>query len=92
MAPVERAGGPPTSSHGAILTKILLIVAVFAVIYFVMRSYARSLGAKPSAKTAIGEEDMVRCSHCGLHVPRGESHAKGGKFFCSEEHRKLHES
>ena len=82
---------PAPSSRGDILGKILLIVAVFAVIYLVVRGYARSLAAKPPPGAGDGEVDMVRCSHCGLHIPRAESHANGGQFFCSEEHRKLHE-
>jgi uncharacterized protein len=33
---------------------------------------------------------MVRCIHCGVHLPRSESITSEGKFFCSEEHRRLH--
>ena len=88
MRLAQPPAGRRASWHGDTLGKILLIVAVFAVIYLIVRGYARSLAAKPPP--APGEsEDMVRCSHCGVHIPRGESHAKGDRFFCSEEHRKL---
>jgi uncharacterized protein len=33
---------------------------------------------------------MVRCEHCGVHLPRSESHASGGKVFCSEDHLNQH--
>jgi uncharacterized protein len=36
-------------------------------------------------------EEMVACTHCGLHFPASEAvtdHA--GTVFCSEEHRRLH--
>ena len=73
------------------LAKILLVVAVIAAVYFIVRAYARALAAK---RPADGEqkptEDMVQCAHCGVHLPRGESIAGGGRFFCSTEHRQLH--
>ncbi|MCC7080682.1 MAG: hypothetical protein IT530_08430 [Burkholderiales bacterium] len=72
------------------MAKILLIVAVFALAYFVMRGYARSVAAKPRPNSAEHEDDMVRCRHCGIHLPRGESVGAGADFYCSEEHRKIH--
>jgi uncharacterized protein len=74
------------------LGKILLIVAVFALVYFIVRGYARSLAAKPPANSLEREDDMVRCRQCGVHLPRGESVRAGAEFYCSEEHRKLHGS
>lgn len=35
-------------------------------------------------------EDMVRCAHCGVHLPRSESITSQGKFFCCDEHRQKH--
>jgi uncharacterized protein len=32
---------------------------------------------------------MVRCTVCGVHLPRSESFTSRGKFFCSDEHRRL---
>lgn len=74
------------------LAKILLIAIVFAAAYFLLRAYARSFAARPPQGPPASGEDMVRCRHCGLHLPRGESVKAGGEFFCSEEHRKLHGS
>lgn len=34
-------------------------------------------------------ETMVRCSQCGLHLPRSEAQASAGKFYCCEDHRQL---
>jgi uncharacterized protein len=33
------------------------------------------------------QEEMVACSHCGLHLPRGEALPAAGGHFCSEAHR-----
>ncbi|TCT11038.1 PP0621 family protein [Paralcaligenes ureilyticus] len=34
-------------------------------------------------------ESMVRCEHCGIHLPRSEAVLIGGKTWCSQEHAKL---
>ena len=71
------------------LGKLILIVLVFVLAWWVLKKYRRSLMREdpPRARTT---EDMVRCEHCGVHLPRSESHASGGKFFCSEDHLRLH--
>jgi uncharacterized protein len=72
------------------LAKILLIVAVFAAVYFIIRAYARSLNGKMPSSGSRREEDMVRCRHCGVHLPLGESVRADGHFYCSDEHRRSH--
>jgi uncharacterized protein len=42
-------------------------------------------GAPPS----IAPEAMVRCAHCGIHLPRSEAVMVQGKTWCSEEHARL---
>jgi uncharacterized protein len=32
-------------------------------------------------------EDMVRCAHCGVHLPAGESVRAGDAHFCCVAHR-----
>ena len=34
-------------------------------------------------------ESMVRCEHCGIHLPRSEATQVNGKVWCSEEHARL---
>jgi uncharacterized protein len=34
-------------------------------------------------------EDMVKCAHCGVNLPRSEAIYSGGEFFCTPEHQKL---
>jgi uncharacterized protein len=76
------------------LAKILLLIAVGAAVYFIVRGYARSVSrardAESAGPAADAHEDMVRCTHCGVHLPRSESSQVDGGFFCSEEHRRLH--
>ena len=75
------------------MAKLLLIVVVFALVYYVVRGYTRTLGRDGERPPAVkGGEDMVRCGHCGVHLPRSESVGAADAWFCSEEHRRLHES
>lgn len=34
-------------------------------------------------------EPMVRCAHCGIHLPRSEAVLTHGKTWCSTEHARL---
>ncbi len=73
------------------MAKILLVIAVIAAVYFIVRAYARAMIAKQSAETEQKPaEDMVQCAHCGVHLPRGDSVMGGSRYFCSTEHRQLH--
>ena len=64
---------------------IFLLVAVI-IAWVVLKKYLKP--RNPPAPRA--PEDMVRCLHCGVHLPRSESHTSDGNFFCSEEHLRLH--
>lgn len=46
---------------------------------------AKQRGAPPIAHP----ESMVRCEHCGIHMPRSEAILSEGHIWCSQEHAKL---
>lgn len=78
------------------MAKLLLLIAVFAVVVLLLKNYQRSLarqrdeGLRDEASSAAsGSEDMVRCAHCGIHLPRSEGFLSQGRHFCSDEHRRL---
>ncbi len=64
----------------------LLLLACAAALYAYLRGRARRPEAPPAPRT----EDMVRCAHCGLHVPARESVRDGDLAFCCEDHRRRH--
>lgn len=47
--------------------------------------------ARKGAPPIQHPESMVRCAHCGIHMPRSEAVLSGGKTWCSSEHAKLGE-
>jgi len=77
-----------------LMSRLLFLAAVVAVVYLLLKSYrSRISEEKPSARAEppVHAEDMVRCVHCGVHLPRSESIMAGGKFFCCEDHRRAHQ-
>jgi uncharacterized protein len=32
-------------------------------------------------------DDMVRCKHCGVHLPKSESVTRDGDIYCCTTHR-----
>jgi uncharacterized protein len=79
--------------------KFLFWGTVFIGLLVVARMLARKAagqGPRPSAfkfKAREGEngktQAMVRCAHCGVHLPRSEATLIGGNTWCSEIHAKL---
>ena len=65
------------------MSRLLLLIAIVAVVYLLIRSYRNN--ALRQDKPFV--EDMVRCVYCGVHLPKGESIQAGGQHFCSIEHR-----
>lgn len=69
------------------MSKLLLIIFGIVVVWWILKWYRKSMTREAPPPAAA--EDMVRCSHCGVHLPRSESHTSGDEFFCSEEHLRL---
>lgn len=68
------------------MSRLLFLVAIVALIYLVLKSYRRA-SRKPAATEVT--EDMVCCAQCGVHLPKGESIAADGRYYCSEAHRRI---
>lgn len=80
---------------GKLLVLIVLVAVAFWLLRRALRRVARSDdAAKPNAKPQAGakpqaDEELVRCAHCALLLPRGEARQADGAIYCSEEHAKL---
>ncbi|HSQ05782.1 MAG TPA: PP0621 family protein [Burkholderiales bacterium] len=66
--------------------KLLLLILGLFLAYVVLQSYRKRVG-RQEPRTLREQEDMVRCEHCGVHLPRSESLLASGKFYCSVEHQ-----
>ena len=68
------------------MSKFLLLVVAIVVIYFVVRGLARKRREQAQMPPS---EQMVPCAHCRVNLPRSEAIEVTGRFYCSEEHRRL---
>ena len=73
-----------------ILTKLIFFALAAWVVYLLVKSSGRRGKREDAPKNETGE-DMVRCAHCGVHLPRSESVVSHGECFCTNEHRQLHQ-
>ena len=71
---------------------LVLVVLVIAGVWLVKRALRASGHAEDSPKREAqgkASEELVRCAHCGLLLPRGEARQAAGAIYCSDEHAKL---
>jgi uncharacterized protein len=66
---------------------VLLAIAVAAALWL-LRGRLRRPADEDGAPAAPDAESMVRCARCGVHLPRVESVAAAGRFFCSPQHQR----
>jgi uncharacterized protein len=73
--------------------KFLLLLAVVLLVAWLWRSSRREGSPKRAAKPppGPGPQEMVRCAHCGVHLPHGEALVGRIGLYCSAEHRQLAE-
>lgn len=80
----------PSYRGSVMLIKLILLALAAWVVYRLVKSYGRTVKKEDVPKNEAGE-DMVRCAHCGVHLPRSESIVSHGECFCTNEHRQLHQ-
>jgi uncharacterized protein len=73
------------------LAKIILLVVGLLLVYWILKSYRRGVDQRGAPPRAKADENMVRCEHCGIHLPRSESVTTHGTFYCTSEHQREHE-
>ncbi|MDQ5848386.1 MAG: hypothetical protein M3544_05405 [Pseudomonadota bacterium] len=65
---------------------VVLIVLIVLAVWLVRRA----IHGKRSGSAGVPKnQDLVRCAHCGVHLPRAEARAASGVLYCSEEHARL---
>lgn len=69
--------------------KFLIVVLAIVLLAWLVFGRSRS-GARPKPPRApkpAAVEGMVRCAHCGVHLPASEALATGALHYCSDAHR-----
>ncbi len=65
------------------ILKILLVIGVIAVVYF-MFIKKKPITTKNN-DTKAQANDMIECAKCGVYVEVGEAILSNGKYYCSQE-------
>ena len=70
---------------------VLVVLAVLAVwlVRRALRGAARPNPSQEGMPSAKAEGDLVKCAHCGTHLPLAEARAVGERRYCSDEHARL---
>lgn len=67
--------------------KYLLVLIVVVVVLWLMLRPGRP-SAKGRRPSSHGPDVMVRCDHCGVHLPAADAlRDDAGRLFCSDAHR-----
>ncbi len=84
---------------GKILFWVLIIICVLFVARLIAHKSNKRMRQSPPrpADTVAGKtpppqqpgEPMVRCAHCGIHLPRSEALLSQGQTWCGAEHARL---
>ncbi|ACT49481.1 MULTISPECIES: PP0621 family protein [Methylovorus] len=70
------------------MAKLLLLVVAAWLVYSILKRYAKNLDTRDTRPS--GEEKMVKCAHCGVHLPQSESVRMAQTDYCSLAHAQLH--
>ena len=71
------------------MAKLLILVVLVAVAVWLLRRALRDAAGPTGRQSAAVRDELVRCAHCGLLVPRTEARHSAGAIYCSEEHARL---
>jgi uncharacterized protein len=67
----------------------VLAVVIWLVIRLVQNAYRRTAASTKRRAPARARSEiatMVRCAHCGVHLPRDEAVAADERYYCSRGH------
>jgi uncharacterized protein len=67
---------------------IVLVLLVVLAVWLVRRAL-RAAAPGPAKQPPLGQQDLVSCARCGVHLPRAEARESGGRLYCGEEHARL---
>ena len=72
--------------------KFIVLIALVVLAVWLIRRALRGPATKMDIDkntTQTNGGELVRCAHCGVHLPRAEARQAAGALYCSEEHARL---
>jgi len=69
------------------LIRLIIIGLVIWLLYRAVQRMLNKPAQQEQPRRRVTSHDMVKCAHCGIHIPRNEALEHNGDFYCSPEHR-----
>ena len=69
--------------------RLLVLVLLIVVAVWLVRRALRRLDPPGAGQAAKAPDELVRCAHCGVHLPRAEARELAGRPYCNDEHARL---
>jgi uncharacterized protein len=67
------------------VARLLVLIILIVVAVWLVRRALRRVAQKDAARDMTPDE-LVRCAHCGVLLPRAEARQAAGAVYCSEDH------
>lgn len=66
------------------MARLLVLIALLALAGWLWRHFTRP--RRPRTPATPKAQPMVRCAHCGVHVPQAEALTHDNRWYCSRAH------
>ena len=66
--------------------RLLFLLVLIALAVWLWRHFTRPARPRASRKPEQEAKPMVRCAHCGVHVPQERALSHEGHWYCSQLH------
>ena len=63
--------------------RLLIVFIVIALLVWLLRRAP----SRPQSPPRVQQGQMLRCAHCGLHIPKDEAIMDGATPYCCADHR-----
>lgn len=67
------------------MARLLILIALFSLAWWLWRRFSRPKNTTSKTQPPR-EQPMVRCAHCGVHVPQAEALAHDNRWYCCRDH------
>lgn len=67
------------------MVRLLFWIVLIAAAFWLWRKFKVSQQSRPETKLDAPLK-MVRCAHCGVHLPTDRALPQGNEWYCSQAH------
>ena len=67
------------------MLRLLIWAALIAAGVWLWRKYKAGM-AESKKPVDLGAQPMVRCAHCGVHLPRDRALSQRQEWYCTQQH------